>query len=134
MVNYVKSEKELAMYCIESIKILCKPFIIFSLITLPLSVYFLVIGYVVDPEALVLGVSTLMILSLSIIYIIITAIRVKSQLFKSFKASIKNGISEFNLTFVDDTYIINNISMGEEIKIKKQDIKKIEKTKKNNHG
>ena len=57
MVNYVKKEKELSMYCIESIKILCKPAIILSLIALPLSVYYLVIGYVVDSEALILGFS-----------------------------------------------------------------------------
>ena len=130
MVNYVKREKELSMYCIESIKILCKPAIILSLIALPLSVYYLVVGYVVDSEALILGYSSLVIFAESIIYITVTAIRVKSRLLKSFKESIKNGMSEFNITFVDDTYIINNISMGVETKIKKEEIKKIRKTKK----
>ena len=64
MVNYSKSEEEFAMYAIESTKILCKPFIIIGLITLPLCVYFLIIGYVVDSEMLISGYSLLVILAL----------------------------------------------------------------------
>lgn len=130
MVNYSKSEEEFAMYAIESTKILCKPFIITGLITLPLCVYFLIIGYVVDSEMLISGYSLLVILALSIMNIVVMAIKVKSQLFKSFKASMKNGVCEFTISVVDDIYIINNISIGQESKISKQDIKKIKTTKK----
>ena len=118
------------MYCIESIKILCKPAIIISLIAFPMSVYFLVIGFVVDSEALVLGFSSLGIVAVSIINIIANATILKSRLSKLFKEIMKNGISESNITFVDDTYIINNINTGVETRIKKEEIKKIGKTKK----
>ncbi len=131
MVNYSKSEEEFAMYAIELTKILCKPFIITGLITLPLCVYFLIIGYVVvDSEMLISGYSLLVILALSIMNIVVMAIKVKSQLFKSFKASMKNGVCECTISVVDDIYIINNISIGQESKISKQDIKKIKTTKK----
>ena len=130
MVNYSKSEEEFAMYAIESTKILCKPFIITGLITLPLCVYFLIIGYVVDSEMLISGYFLLVVLALSIMNIVVMAIKVKSQLFKSFKASMKNGVCECTISVVDDIYIINNISIGQESKISKQDIKKIKTTKK----
>lgn len=133
MVNFVKvkSEKEFALYYIETAKIMCRPFAIFGFIALLLGVCLLVRGCLVDLDMMIdFGCISLGAVLVSISCIRSCVKRSKALFSETFEKMLKDGINEFSISFVDGTYIINNISMGTEWKMKKEDIKKIRKTKK----
>lgn len=124
MIYYKKNKKNLTLYLNEITKLASKIPIILSAIFTPLAIFFLLVGYLNDKEALIFGYSSLMISVIAVFLILRIRFVLKRPLKKSFEDANENGDLEFTIELDADVLIVNCLNTGTISKQKKADIKK----------
>ncbi len=94
------------------------PFIL-SVIALPFAIYFMIIGYLVDAEALMFGYSSSFIVIFMLCVGISNYLKLKKDIANMFE---KSDVIEYEFELIQDEYILYNITTDQKIYFKSQDI------------
>lgn len=119
MNNYNLLKKDVKIYIKEVFNNWIKIPLIILLVSFPFTLYFMLIGYLVDKEALLYGYCLLTIVILMLSVIILRYYRVKKLINKYF-----NDYEEINLSLDNsEKYTIYNITTNEKIIFIKSEVK-----------
>lgn len=129
MTYYKKNIKDLNVYLKEIVKHSCKPLFISILILIPLIIYFLLVGYLADDEALRYGYGLLAIIIMIMIYIIRVIFACKKNMKLYFKKANSNGEIEYGIYLDNNEFVIENFTNKTINRICKSEIIKIKSTK-----
>lgn len=130
MIKYNKNIKNYKLYLKETLKYVCKVYVILAVLFLPLAIYCIVISCITkDKEAFIMGCSAAAIAVLSIVVILQRYLVIKKALKMSFENVDLQGNLNYMLEVVDEKLFITCINTGEITKIRKDNIKKISQAK-----
>ena len=118
MINYNISKKDLKTYIKEIGFSQSKIPFILSIISVPFAIYFMVIGVLVDSEALLFGYSLVFLTVFMTIVGIVNYYKLKKDIVNIFKSE---EMIQYKLEFVEEQYTINN-TMNQQIAFKSTDI------------
>ena len=118
MINYNISKKDLKTYIKEIGFSQSKIPFILSIISVAFAIYFMVIGVLVDSEALLFGYSLAFLTVFMTIVGIVNYYKLKKDIVNIFKSE---EMIQYKLEFVEEQYTINN-TMNQQIAFKSTDI------------
>ena len=130
MVYFSKKNKDLKNYRNDVFWFLCKPLFITEIVCIPFIVYFLIVGFLSDEEALIYAFYILALFAIIFLIIIAQLFSTNKILISSFNEINQDGNIDFSIEFNDDEYLIENITLKTRNRLKKKDIKKLHFSKK----
>ena len=129
MIKFKKQISDFNIYLKEMIWVLCKPLIIIEFIFLPFIIYFFLVGFLDDKEALIYGGCMLGIFAVLMLKILKTLILCKKNLKIYFNQTNSRGEIDFNIYLEDKEYVIENVTTQTSSRIKIDEIKVLTKSK-----
>lgn len=129
MIYFKKNIKDLKMYLHELVWFSCKSVIIIDVICIPLILYFFLVGFLADKEALSYAYGILALFILFLIYIIRIILLYRKNLKMFFSIVNVDGDVESSIYLDNDDLVMENISGKTINRIKLSEIKSLTTTK-----
>lgn len=129
MINFKMNIKDSNKYLYNLIWLFCKTYIVIAIVLFLLSVFFILVGFLDDKEALMYGIGLIMIDIILVLIVIRVALYCKNNLAYMFKFVNNNGELEYTLNKDDSQYVLENLTRKTIVRINFDNIKTIVKTK-----
>lgn len=113
----------------ESTVLLCKPFWIFAFLSAILSIFFLLVGYLDDAEALIYGYPFLIIAILLILETLVFSYRINKGNNLRYETYNKDGFIDYSVSFFKDEFEVSNLNSKSIKKFHKAEIVNVKVTK-----
>lgn len=129
MIYYKKNIKDLKMYLHEIVWFSCKPLIIIDVVCIPFILYFFLVGFLADKEALTYAFGILIIFIFVLLIIIRMILFYRKNLKMLFSIANVDGDVESSIYLDNDDLVMENISRKTINRIRLSEIKSLTITK-----
>ena len=128
--NFIWDKETYKKLAREYFWLISKPFLIVAIIFFVFSLFFLLVGYLDDKEALYFGYPLLFLGILLLIRLVVVHAKISKQNKAIFERNHKDGIVEYSFECKDEnTFEFRNMNSGSVVNIRKADIVKCKVTK-----
>ncbi|MBR2444280.1 MAG: hypothetical protein IKB27_02640 [Clostridia bacterium] len=122
MINYNINKKDMKIYIREVGFSQSKIPFVLATISIPFTVYFMIIGFLVDSEALMFGYSLLFLSIFMTSVGVVNYSKLRRDIMNLFK---DNEIIQYRFEFVQGQYTLYNVDTNEQVAYKSSDITKV---------
>lgn len=122
MINYNINKKDMKIYIREVGFSQSKIPFVLTTISIPFTVYFMIIGFLVDSEALMFGYSLLFLSIFMTSVGVVNYSKLRRDIMNLFK---DNEIIQYRFEFVQGQYTLYNVDTNEQVAYKSSDITKV---------
>jgi|SRR5690554_1412485 len=125
MISFSYNENDIKIRIKEIVLSQIKPCLIIGIVSLPFTIYFLLIGYLIESEALLYGYSSLFITVFMIVVSILIYYRYKKAIELNFSKTAKDNVINYTIEQSGNCYKVLCLENNKAVEFHKEDISKI---------